>query len=74
MATRSLETAGRILTILINPFMSVRPTAVTFYLPGLFSRARRNGVILSPHGGQLLAFFSARLYSMVFFAEAPPPS
>ena len=76
MATRSLENRqDRILTILINPFMSCSARLPVYILfAGAFFHAHAGTVILSLYlVGIVLAFFSARLYSTVFFRGSSTP-
>jgi ferrous iron transport protein B len=76
MATRSLENRqDRILTILINPFMSCSARLPVYILfAGAFFHAHAGTVILSLYLiGILLAFVSARLYGMVFFRGGSAP-
>jgi ferrous iron transport protein B len=70
MATRSLESRqDRILTILINPFMSCSARLPVYVLfAGIFFREHPAMVILSLYMiGIILAFLSARLFKFVFF-------
>ncbi len=76
MATRSLENRqDRILTILINPFMSCSARLPVYILfAGAFFHVHAGTVILSLYlVGILLAFVSARLYSLVFFRGGSTP-
>lgn len=76
MATRSLENRqDRILTILINPFMSCSARLPVYILfAGAFFHAHAGTVILSLYlVGIVLAFVSARIYGMVFFRGSSTP-
>lgn len=76
MATRSLENRqDRILTILINPFMSCSARLPVYILfAGAFFHTHAGTVILSLYlVGIVLAFFSARLYGMIFFRGSSTP-
>jgi ferrous iron transport protein B len=76
MATRSLESRqDRILTILINPFMSCSARLPVYVLfAGIFFREHPATVILSLYMiGIILAFLSARLFKLVFFKGESTP-
>ncbi len=76
MATRSLENRqDRILTILINPFMSCSARLPVYILfAGAFFHNHAGTVILSLYLiGILLAFVSAKLYGLVFFRGGSTP-
>ncbi len=76
MATRALETKqDRILTILINPFMSCSARLPVYVLfAGVFFAEHPGAVILSLYSiGILLAFFSARLFRFLFFKGESTP-
>ncbi len=76
MATRTLEnTRDRIITILINPFMSCSARLPVYVLfAGVFFAEHAGSVILSLYLiGMIMAFISSRLLSMLFFkAQAAP--
>jgi ferrous iron transport protein B len=76
MATRSLESRqDRILTILINPFMSCSARLPVYVLfAGVFFREHPATVILSLYMiGIILAFLSARIFRFVFFRGESTP-
>lgn len=76
MATRSLENRqDRILTILINPFMSCSARLPVYLLfAGIFFREHAGTVILSLYIiGLLLALASARLFKRLFFKGISTP-
>ncbi|TAL35002.1 MAG: ferrous iron transport protein B [Spirochaetes bacterium] len=76
MATRALENRqDRILTILINPFMSCSARLPLYILfAGVFFRGRAGTVILSLYAiGIAFAFLSARLHRRLFFKRASTP-
>ena len=76
MATRSLEnTKDRILTILINPFMSCSARLPVYILfAGTFFSAYAGTVITSLYVvGVILAFISAKLFNAVFFKGKSMP-
>lgn len=76
MATRSLENReDRILTILINPFMSCSARLPVYILfAGVFFREHAGTVILTLYAiGILLAFLSARLHKLLFFRKESSP-
>ncbi len=76
MTTRSLENRqDRILTILINPFMSCSARLPVYILfAGTFFHTHAGTVILLVYlTGILLAFLSARLHKVLFFKGASTP-
>jgi ferrous iron transport protein B len=76
MVTRSLENhQDRLLTILINPFMSCSARLPVYILfAGIFFREHAGAVILSLYmAGILLAFLSARLFKLLLFRGATTP-
>ncbi len=76
MATRSLENRqDRLLTILINPFMSCSARLPVYVLfAGLFFYDKAGVIILSLYmTGLLLAFLSARLFKHFFFKGVSTP-
>lgn len=76
MATRSLEnTRDRILTILINPFMSCSARLPVYILfAGTFFGAHAGAVVASLYAvGIILAFISAKLFTMIFFRGQSTP-
>lgn len=76
MATRSLENReDRILTILINPFMSCSARLPVYILfAGVFFHRHAGTVILSLYAiGISLAFLSARLHKLLFFRKESSP-
>jgi ferrous iron transport protein B len=76
MATRALETRqDRILTILINPFMSCSARLPVYVLfAGVFFAEYPGAVILSLYSiGIILAFLSARLFRFLFFKGESTP-
>lgn len=76
MATRTLESRqDRILSILINPFMSCSARLPVYVLfAGIFFRQHPATVILSLYMvGVVLAFLSARLFRYVFFKGESTP-
>lgn len=76
MATRTLENSrDRIITILINPFMSCSARLPVYVLfAGVFFAEHAGSIILSLYlVGMIMAFISSRIFSMLFFkAEAAP--
>ncbi len=76
MATRALENRqDRILSILINPFMSCSARLPVYVLfAGIFFREHPATVILSLYMvGVIIAFLSARLFRFVFFKGESTP-
>jgi ferrous iron transport protein B len=76
MATRSLEnTRDRILTILINPFMSCSARLPVYILfAGTFFSSYAGLVITSLYMvGIILAFVSAKLFNLIFFKGQSMP-
>ena len=76
MATRTLENKkDRIVTILINPFMSCSARLPVFVLfAGVFFHQHAGMVIFSLYlVGILLAFISARIFNAVFFRGESTP-
>ena len=76
MATRTLESRqDRILSILINPFMSCSARLPVYVLfAGIFFREHPATIILSLYMvGVALAFLSARLFRYVFFKGESTP-
>lgn len=76
MATRTLENRqDRILSILINPFMSCSARLPVYVLfAGIFFREHPATVILSLYMvGVVIAFLSARLFRFVFFKGESTP-
>jgi ferrous iron transport protein B len=76
MATRSLEnTKDRILTILINPFMSCSARLPVYILfAGTFFSTYAGVVITSLYAvGIILAFISAKLFNVIFFKGQSMP-
>jgi ferrous iron transport protein B len=76
MATRSLEnTKDRVLTILINPFMSCSARLPVYILfAGTFFSAYAGAVITSLYMvGIILAFLSAKLFNAIFFKGKSMP-
>lgn len=76
MATRTLEnTRDRIITILINPFMSCSARLPVYVLfAGVFFAEHAGSVILSLYlVGMVMAFISSRLLSLLFFKSQAAP-
>ncbi len=76
MATRALENQrDRIITILINPFMSCSARLPVYVLfAGVFFHDMAGTVIISLYlTGVLLAFISARIFKLIFFKGVSAP-
>ena len=76
MATRTLESrTDRILTILINPFMSCSARLPVYILfAGVFFSSHRGTVVFSLYLlGVIVAVLSARLFKSLFFKEEDVP-
>ncbi|MCU0822239.1 MAG: ferrous iron transport protein B [Spirochaetes bacterium] len=76
MAARSLENPqDRILTILINPFMSCSARLPVYVLfAGIFFKEHAGNVITSLYlTGIIIAFISAKLFKYIFFREESAP-
>lgn len=76
MATRTLEnTRDRIITILINPFMSCSARLPVYVLfAGVFFAEHAGLVILSLYlVGMIMAFISSRILSLLFFKTQAAP-